>query len=61
MTDEFAAAWSTRWRAFLGRERMGVVPASLAVVVADLRGFLLPLAETPQTARVWRKSGSWFG
>jgi predicted nucleotidyltransferase component of viral defense system len=61
LTDEFAAAWSTQWRAFLGRERMGAVPGSLAAVVADLRDFLLPLTETPQTARVWRKTGSWSG
>jgi hypothetical protein len=61
LTDEFAAAWSTEWRAFMGRDRMGAVPGSLAVVVADLRGFLLPLTETPHTARVWRKTGSWSG
>ena len=59
LTDEFAAAWSTQWRAFLGRERMAAVPDSLAVVVADLRGFLLPLTESPQIERVWRKGGPW--
>ena len=59
LTDEFAAAWSTQWRAFLGRERMAVVPDSLAVVVADLRSFLLPLTESPQVERLWRKGGAW--
>jgi hypothetical protein len=59
LTDEFAAAWSTQWQAFLGRERMAAVPASLTVVVADLRRFLLPLTEPPQARRVWHKGGPW--
>lgn len=59
LTDEFVAAWSTQWRAFLGRERMAAVPDSLDLVVADLRGFLLPLTQAPRAGLVWRKGGPW--
>jgi hypothetical protein len=38
---------------------MAAVPDSLAVVVADLRGFLFPLTESPQAERLWRKGGPW--
>ena len=38
---------------------MAAVPDLLAVVVADLRSFLLPLTEAPQAGREWRKSGPW--
>lgn len=59
LTDEFVAAWSTQWRAFLGRERMAAVPESFAAVISDLRSFLLPLTEAPQAGRAWRKGGPW--
>jgi hypothetical protein len=42
LTNDFAAVWEIRWRAFLGRERMIVVPDNLAVVAARLRDFLVP-------------------
>ena len=59
LTDDFAAAWSTQWRAFIGRERMAAVPDSLAIVVADLRAFLLPLTAMPQVGREWPRGGPW--
>jgi hypothetical protein len=59
LTEDFAAAWSTQWRAFIGRERMAAVPDSLAIVVADLRAFLLPLTATPQAEREWPRGGPW--
>jgi len=59
LTDDFAAARSTQWRAFIGRERMVAVPDSLAIVVADLRAFLLPLTTMPQAGREWPKGGPW--
>ena len=43
LTDEFAEAWATQWRAFLGRDRMAAVPDAFAATVADLRVFLMPL------------------
>jgi len=45
LTDEFAAAWATQWRTFLGRERMAAAPEAFAMVIADLRTFLMPLVD----------------
>ena len=59
LTDDFAAARSIQWRAFIGRERMAAVPGSLTVVVADLRAFLLPLTAIPQIGREWPRGGPW--
>jgi Nucleotidyl transferase AbiEii toxin, Type IV TA system len=60
LSDEFAAAWATQWRAFLTRERMSAAPDALAVVVADLRLFLLPLlASTSNSNRMWPPGGPW--
>ena len=43
LTDEFAEAWATQWRAFLGRDRMAAAPDAFAATVADIRVFLMPL------------------
>jgi Nucleotidyl transferase AbiEii toxin, Type IV TA system len=45
LTDAYAQAWGAQWRTFLARERMAVVPDDLAVVVGDLRKFLMPVAQ----------------
>ena len=59
LTDEFVAAWSAQWRAFLGRESMAAVPDSFAIVVADLRAFLLPLLGMPSAGGSWARGGPW--
>lgn len=44
---------------FLGRESMAAVPDSFAIVVADLRAFLLPLLGTPSAGGSWARGGPW--
>ena len=44
LTNAYAQAWGTQWRAFLTRERMAAVPGALNEVIATLRDFLMPLA-----------------
>jgi hypothetical protein len=60
LTDDFLAAWAAQWRAFLGRERMAAAPETFAVVVANLRSFLIPLAETSEGERTWFPRGPWL-
>jgi predicted nucleotidyltransferase component of viral defense system len=59
LTDEFAQAWAAQWRAFLGRDRMAAAPEALAVTIADLRVFLMPLVVGLDNQRVWQPSGPW--
>jgi hypothetical protein len=59
LTDEFAQAWAAQWRAFLGRDRMAAAPEALAVTIADLRIFLMPLVVGLDNQRVWQPSGPW--
>jgi predicted nucleotidyltransferase component of viral defense system len=60
LSDAYAETWDNQWRAFLGRERMAAAPQALATVVADLRGFLLPLAETIEGDWQWAPKVGWF-
>lgn len=59
LTDEFAEAWAAQWRAFLGRDRMAAAPDAFAIVVADLRLFLMPLVVGLEGERIWPPSGPW--
>ena len=59
ITDEYAEAWAAQWRAFLGRDRMAAAPDALAVTVADIRAFLMPLVVGLNEERIWRPSGPW--
>lgn len=59
LSDAYAETWDRQWRAFLGRERMAAAPAALAAVVADLRRFLLLLAETASGQWRWRPQSGW--
>jgi predicted nucleotidyltransferase component of viral defense system len=60
LTDEFAATSATQWRAFLGRERMAAAPDAFAAVIADLRGFLMPLVfRGRDEEQVWPPGGPW--
>lgn len=43
LTDEYAEQWDGRWKAYLKREQMQVVPEDLHLVLGDLREFLMPL------------------
>ena len=57
LTDEFAEAWATQWRAFLGRDRMAAAPDVFAATVADLRVFLMPLVVELREERLRQPSG----
>ena len=60
LADDFVVARATQWRAFLNRERMAAVPADLAVVLADLRVFLMPVTKTVATTdHNWHPGGPW--
>jgi hypothetical protein len=59
LTDEFAEAWGAQWRAFLSRHRMAAAPDALAVTIADLRAFLMPLVVGLKEERIWSPSGPW--
>ena len=57
LTDEFAEAWATQWRAFLGRDPMAAAPDAFAATVADLRVFLMPLVAGLRGERLRQPSG----
>ena len=57
LTDEYAEAWAAQWRAFLGRDRMAAAPDALAVTVADLRAFLMPLVVGLNEERIGGRAG----
>lgn len=59
LTDEFAEAWASQWRAFLGRDRMVAAPDAFAVAVEDLRLFLMPLVVGLEEEQIWPPSGPW--
>jgi len=59
LSDEFTATWAAQWRAFLGRERMAAAPDAFAVVIADLRAFLMPLVVGLKKERDWPPGGPW--
>ena len=57
LTDEFAEAWASQWRAFLGRDRMAAAPDAFAATVTDLRVFLMPLIVGLREERLRQPSG----
>lgn len=59
LSNEFAAAWSTQWQAFLHRERMAAAPETFADVIDDLRLFLLPLVDVENDEQSWLPGGPW--
>ncbi len=60
LSEAFAAEKAGQWRAFLGRERLAAAPDAFAVVIDDLRAFLMSLLdETPTAERVWPPGGPW--
>jgi len=59
LTDEFAEAWAPQWRAFLGRDRMVAAPDAFAIIITDLRAFLMPLVVGLNEERTWPPSGPW--
>ena len=61
LSDAYAEAWDHQWRAFLGRERMAAAPQALPVVIADLRRFLLPLAQAIDGDWRWGPKVGWVG
>ena len=59
LSDAYAEAWGRQWRAFLGRERMAVVPVDLAVVISDLARFLLPVIGPTDGGGRWTPGEGW--
>ena len=59
LTDGFADERAAQWRAFLGRDRMAVVPDDFTVAVADLRIFLMPLVDGSEEEQIWPSSAPW--
>lgn len=59
LTDEFAIARASQWRAFLTRERMASAPEIFSEVVADLHVFLMPLIGNSETESLWPPGGPW--
>ena len=59
LSDQFAALWQPRWRAFISRERMEPVPDDLAVVVAQLRAFFEPVLNAIDHLLRWVPGDRW--
>ncbi|WP_245282211.1 nucleotidyl transferase AbiEii/AbiGii toxin family protein [Rhizobium sp. LC145] len=59
LSKAYAEVWDRQWRAFLGRERMAAAPLELAVVIADLAQFLLPLTEFAEGNWRWEPRKGW--
>jgi hypothetical protein len=59
LSDEFTAAWSAQWQAFLRRDRMAAAPETFAAVIGDLRQFLLPLIDVENDEQRWLPGGPW--
>jgi len=58
LSDDFADEKQTQWQAFVTRDRLGAVPASLIKVIGNLRTFLNPiLAHDP--VQSWQRGGPW--
>jgi predicted nucleotidyltransferase component of viral defense system len=59
LTNAFAVAWQTRWRGFLGRERMLAIPDDLQLVVTSVRDFVLPVLRAANERLQWPPGGPW--
>jgi predicted nucleotidyltransferase component of viral defense system len=59
LTGQYAEQWDARWRAFIRREHMKAAQEDLAVLVEDLRKFLVPLITPWDTASNWPPGGPW--
>lgn len=59
LTDQYTEQWDARWKAFIKREHMKAAPEDLAVLIEDLRKFLVPLTTPTATASNWQPGGPW--
>lgn len=58
LSDDFADEKQTQWQAFVTRDRLDAIPASLITVIGNLRTFLNPvLAHEP--VQSWQRGGHW--
>ena len=60
LTDQYAEQWSTRWRAYLNRERMHAAPTDMHPLVSGLREFLMPVMGTSISSAHWKPGGPWI-
>lgn len=59
LSDPYVAAWAGQWSAFLGRNPVAAAPEDFAMVIADLRAFLIPLLDAqPKSDRGPGQPGS---
>ena len=58
LSDGFALEREAQWRAFVARDRLAVVSASLVQVINDLRTFLQPVLARAEVAS-WPPGGPW--
>jgi predicted nucleotidyltransferase component of viral defense system len=59
-SEAYVETWGAQWRTFLTRERMAAAPEQLAIVVADLERFLLPLIEGAEWDLRWKPGTGWI-
>jgi len=59
LTEQYASQWAAQWKAFLKREHMKAAPDEFAVVISDLRSFLVPLSKPPLPTFRWQPGGPW--
>jgi hypothetical protein len=59
LTEELAEMKSVQWRAFLGRDRMAAAALAFAVIVGDLRSFLMPLVLVGDFNQICPSGGAW--
>ena len=59
LTALYVSQWAARWRVFLNRAHMKAAPEDLALVVADLHSFLVPLTEPSTENPTWPPGGPW--
>ncbi len=59
-SEAYVETWGDQWRTFLTRERMAAAPDQLAMVVADLERFMLPLIEVAEGEWRWKPHTGWI-
>jgi predicted nucleotidyltransferase component of viral defense system len=60
LSEAYVETWGDQWRTFLTRERMAAAPERLAVVVADLERFVMPLIEDAEGDWRWKPRAGWI-
>ena len=59
LSEAYVETWGDQWRTFLTRERMAAAPERLAMVVADLERFVMPLIKDAEGDWRWKPRTGW--